>query len=103
MGSPACYVCYKKEILGWIREKMAIPKSAPRGGKFSTSSSTTARNGTLACNDPCTISGDYSTTIGNGSWDNAHTSDLSSRGKRLGGEPNVLVLHAQCTSGNSNG
>jgi hypothetical protein len=25
MGSPACYTCYGKKMLGWIREKMATP------------------------------------------------------------------------------
>jgi hypothetical protein len=28
----ARYACCGKEMLGWIREKMATQKSAPRGG-----------------------------------------------------------------------
>jgi len=36
MGSPIRYPCYRKEMLGWIYEKMATPKSAPGGGRFST-------------------------------------------------------------------
>jgi hypothetical protein len=78
-------------MLGSIREKMAPGESAPGGGKFSTSSSTTARNGALACNDPCVPGEDYSTATRNSSWDNAHTSDLSSKGERLGGKPSTLV------------
>ncbi len=59
MGSPARYACYEKEMLGWIREKMVTPKSAPKGGKFSASDSTTAGNDTLACNDPWAPGEDY--------------------------------------------
>jgi len=59
MGSPACYAYYGKEMLGWIREKMATPESAPRGGKFSASGSITVGNDTSACNNPCTPSEDY--------------------------------------------
>jgi hypothetical protein len=36
MGNPTLYVCYGKEMLGWIREKMATQESAPGGDKFST-------------------------------------------------------------------
>jgi hypothetical protein len=89
-------------MLGWIREKMATLESAPRGGRFFTSSSTTVGNGTLACNNPCAPSRDCSIVVGKGSWDNVHTSDPSSKGKRLGGEPSTLVHCAQCTGGNSN-
>jgi hypothetical protein len=64
-------------MLGWIREKMDTPEPAPRGGKFSTSDSITAGNDTLACNDPCALGGDYRTIVGNSSWVNAHTFDLS--------------------------
>jgi hypothetical protein len=95
MGSLARYACCKKEMLGWIREKMAIQKSAPGGGRFFASNSTVVGNGALACNNPCSIGEDCSTVIGNGSWDNAHTSDLSSKGERLGGEPSTLVQRAQ--------
>ncbi len=86
--------CCKKEMLGSIREKMVTLESAPKGGRFSASGSTTTRNGTSACNDPCTPRGDCSTSIKNGSWDNAHTSNLSSRGKTLSKEPNTLVQRA---------
>jgi len=80
-------------MLGWIREKMATPESTPKGGKFSTSSSIFVGNSALACNNPCAPSGDCSTAIGNSSRDNTHTSDLSSKGKRLGKEPSTLVQH----------
>jgi len=59
MGSPARYACCGKEMLGWIREKMATPESAPRGDRLSTSSSITIGNNTLACNDSCALSADY--------------------------------------------
>jgi hypothetical protein len=87
-------------MLGWIREKMVNPESGPRGGKFSAFGSTTVGNSTSTYSDPCTPCGDYSIATKNGSWDNAHTSDLSSRGKRLGGEPSTLVQHAQRMGGN---
>jgi hypothetical protein len=38
---------------------MVTPKSAPKGGKFSASDSTTAGNDTLACNDPWAPGEDY--------------------------------------------
>ncbi len=66
-------------MLGWIREKMATPELAPRGGKFFASDSITAKNNTSACSDPCALGEDYITTIGNSSWVNAHTSDLSNK------------------------
>jgi hypothetical protein len=78
-------------MLGWIYEKMAIQESTPRGGKFSASGSIVAKNDTSACNNPCTLGKDCSTAARNDSWDNAHTSDPSSKGERLGGEPNTLV------------
>jgi hypothetical protein len=78
-------------MLGWICGRMATQELAPGGGKFSTSGSTATGNNASACNDPCALSGDYSTTIRNGSWDNAHTFDPCSKGERLGGEPNTLV------------
>jgi len=81
-------------MLGWICEKMATPESTLKGGRFSTFGSITARNSTSACNDPCTPGEDCSTATGNNSWDNAHTSDPSSKGKKLGKEPNTLVQHA---------
>jgi hypothetical protein len=82
---------------------MATPESAPRGGRFSTSGSTTVGNGALICNDLCVRGEDCSTIVGNGSWDNAHTSDPSSKGKRSGGKPSTLVQHRQCTGGSSGG
>ncbi len=82
---------------------MATPKSAPGGGRFSAFGSTTVGNGALTYNDLCILSRDYSTTIGNDSWDNGHTSDLCSRGKRLDEEPLTLVQRAQRTGGSSNG
>jgi hypothetical protein len=42
---------------------MITQKLAPRGGKFSTSSSTAVGNDALACNDPCNLGKDYSTAI----------------------------------------
>jgi hypothetical protein len=66
MGSPARSTCYGKEMLDWIHEKMATLKSAPGGGRFFASGSTTAGNGTSACNDLCTPGGDYSIAVRNG-------------------------------------
>jgi hypothetical protein len=103
MGSLARYACCGKEMLGWIREKMVIQELALEGGRFFASGSTAIRNDISACSDPCTPSGDYLTAVGNDFWDNAHTFDLSSRGERLGGEPSILVQHAQRTGGSSNG
>jgi hypothetical protein len=45
MGSPAHYAYYEKEMLGWIREKMATQKSTPGGGMFFAFDSTVTRNG----------------------------------------------------------
>jgi hypothetical protein len=90
-------------MLGWIREKMATPESAPRGGRFSTSGSTIVGNDASACNDSCALGEDCSTIVGNDSWYDAHTSDLSNMGKRLGGEPSILVQCTQCTGGSSDG
>jgi hypothetical protein len=70
---------------------------------FFTFSSTTVGNGTLTCNDPCAPGKDYPTVVRNDSWDNAHTSDPSNRGERLGEEPNILVQLTQHTIGSSNG
>jgi hypothetical protein len=58
---------------------------------FSTFGSTTAENGASACSDLCVPGRDCSTAARNGSWDNAHTSDPSSKGEKLGGEPSTLV------------
>ncbi len=70
---------------------------------FFTFGSTIVRNGASTFSDPCISDEDYSTIVGNGSWDNAHTSNPSSRGERLGGEPNTLVKRAQHTSWSSDG
>jgi hypothetical protein len=90
-------------MLGWIRDKMILFQSAPRGGRFFASNLTIVGNDTLTCNDPCAPGGDYSTTVGNGSWDNTHTFDLSNKGKRLGREPSTLVQCAQRTNGSLRG
>jgi hypothetical protein len=82
---------------------MVTQELTPGGGRFFASSSTAAGNNTSACNDPCTPSEDCSTATGNGSWDNTHTSDPSSKGERLGKELSTLVQRVQCTSGSSNG
>jgi hypothetical protein len=70
---------------------MAIHESALGGGRFSASGLTVAKNGALVCNDPCALGEDCSTAAGNGSRDNAHTSDPSNKGDRLGREPSALV------------
>jgi hypothetical protein len=70
---------------------MATQESTLGGGRFSASGSTTAENDTSACIDLCVLGGDCSTVTGNDSWDNAHTSDPSSKGERLGGKPSILV------------
>jgi hypothetical protein len=103
MGSHIRYAYYMKKMLGWICEKMAIQESAPGGGKFFASNSTTTKNGASTCNDLWAPSGDCSIVVGNGFWDNAHTSDPSSKGERLGVEPSTLVQCTQHTSGSSNG
>jgi hypothetical protein len=72
MGSLACYACCGKNMLGQIHEKMATPKSALGGGRFSASDSTTIGNDVLTCNDPCTPIKDCWIVVGNGYWDNAH-------------------------------
>jgi hypothetical protein len=90
-------------MLGWIHEKMATQKLARRSGKFSAFGSTAARNGTLAYNNLCTLGGDCSTAARNGSWNNAHTSNSSNRGERLGGKPSTLVQCAQRMGGNLDG
>jgi hypothetical protein len=61
MGSPTHYACCGKEMLGWIRERMATQESTPGGGRFSTSGSTVVGNDASASSNPCAPSGDYST------------------------------------------
>jgi hypothetical protein len=70
---------------------------------FSTSSPTAVGNGASAWSGPCATGGDYSIATGNGSWDNTHTFDLSSRGERLGREPNILVQRAERIGGSLDG
>jgi len=93
MGSPTHYACYKKEMIGWIREKMAIQESAPKGGRFFAFNSI----------DSCATGRDCLIAIGNDSWDNACTFYSSSKSERLGRKPSTLVQHAQRTSGSSDG
>jgi hypothetical protein len=82
---------------------MATQESVPRGGRFFVSGSTVVGNSALANSDPCALGEDCSTAARNGSWNNAHTSDPSSRGERPGIEPSALVQHAQRTCGSSEG
>jgi hypothetical protein len=82
---------------------MVILKSAPRSGKFSTSSSTIVGNGALTCNNSCVPGEDCLTVVGNSSYDNSHTSNSSNKGKRLGGKPSTLVQRTQRTDGSSIG
>jgi hypothetical protein len=82
---------------------MATPESAPRGGKFFTSSSIIVGNYALTCNNLCAPGEDCSTAVGYSSLDNTHTSDSFNKGKRLGGQPSTLVQHAQRTGGSSDG
>jgi len=67
MGSLTRYACCGKEMLGRIREKMATPESAPGGGRFSASDSTTVGNDALACSDSCAPIRDCSIVVGNDS------------------------------------
>jgi hypothetical protein len=66
-------------MLGSICEKMATQKSAPWGGRFFASDSTTTENDASTCNSMCALSKNYSTAVRNDSWDNAHTFDSSNR------------------------
>ncbi len=55
-------------MLGQIREKMAIQELAlGEGDKFFAFNLTVVANSTSACNDLCTLGGDCSTVVGNGS------------------------------------
>ncbi len=60
---------------------MATQESAPRGDKFFASDPTVVKNGASTCSDPFAPGEDCSTATGNGSSDNAHTSNPSSRGE----------------------
>ncbi len=91
MGSLAHYACCEKEMLGQICEKIATQELALGGGRFSAFGSTIIGNSALVCSNPCAPSEGCSIVVGNDSWDNAHTYDSSSRGERLGKEPNALV------------
>jgi hypothetical protein len=90
-------------MLGWIREKMATQESAPGGGRFFAFGSIAVGNGAFACSGPCVPGKDCSTTAGNSYWNNTHTSDLSNKGERLGGEPSILVQCAQRMGGSLDG
>jgi hypothetical protein len=78
---------------------MATQKLTLGGGRFSTSNSTVVGNDTSTCIDSCAPGEDYLIAIGNGSWDNAHTSDPSNKGQRPGRELNALVQHAEHIGG----
>jgi hypothetical protein len=90
-------------MLGWICEKMTILKSTPKGGRFYASNLITVGNDALACNDPCAPGRDCLIVAEDNSWDNTHTSNLSSKGKRLGRESNTLVQCTQPMGESSNG
>jgi hypothetical protein len=45
MGSPTHYACCGKEMLGWIREKMATQESTQGGGRFFAPDLIVVRNG----------------------------------------------------------
>jgi len=66
MGSPARYACYRKEMLGWIREKIATQESTLRGGNFSASSSIVVGNDISTYSGPCIVGRACSIAIGNG-------------------------------------
>jgi hypothetical protein len=53
MGSLACYVCCRKEMLGWICEKMVTQELAPRGDKFFASNPTVVGNMASTCSGSC--------------------------------------------------
>jgi hypothetical protein len=94
--------CWAGSVKKWLLKNQP-QESTPGGGRFSAFDSTLVRNGTSACSDPCVLCRDCSIAAGNSSLDNAHTSDPSSKGERLGGEPSTLVQHAQSTGGSSDG
>ncbi len=71
-------------MLGYFREKMATQESAPGGGRFFAFGLIVAGNNALICSDSCALGEDCLIAVGNGSWGNAHTSDLSSKGERPG-------------------
>jgi hypothetical protein len=76
----------------WVGSmKNGYSKFSPKRWQVFASGITTIGNGTSACNDPWAPGRDCSTAVGNGSWDNTHTFDLSNKGKRLGGKPNTFV------------
>jgi hypothetical protein len=99
--------------------------STPGGGRFSASSLTIVGNGASvcsgsciaswgacnsscatswrACKGSCVASEECSNVVGNGSWDNAHTSNLSNKSERVGEEPSTLVQCVIRTCGSSEG
>jgi hypothetical protein len=82
---------------------MATQESTLKGGNFSTSSSIVIGNGISTYSGSCTVGRACSTAAGNGSQDNAHISNPSSTGERLGREPSTLVQCAQPMGGSLDG
>jgi hypothetical protein len=82
---------------------MATQELALGGSRFSAIGLSAAGNDSLAYSDLCALGGGYSIATRNDYWNNAHTSNPSSRGERPGEKPNTLVQRAQCMSGSSNG
>jgi hypothetical protein len=70
---------------------------------FSTSGSTVTRNDASTYSDSCVLGGHFSIAARNGSWNNVHTSDPSSRGQKMGGESSTLVQRAQHIGESSDG
>jgi hypothetical protein len=81
---------------------MTTLESALRGGRFFASSLTTVGNSASTCNDPCVQAGTAQLPMGT-VRETKHTSDPSSKGKRLGGEPSTLVQCTQSMGGNLGG
>jgi hypothetical protein len=67
MGNLIHYAQCGKEMLGWIREKMATQESTPSGGRFFAFGSTVVGNGASTCNNPCAPSENCSTVARNDS------------------------------------
>jgi hypothetical protein len=86
--------CWARSVKKWL-----LKKQSQEVAGFSTFGSTITGNDASTCSDMCALGKDCSTAVGNGYSDNAHTSNPSSRGERLGREQSVLVQHAQCTCG----
>jgi hypothetical protein len=78
----------KKSWIGFVKNSYSriIPKRW-----FFAFGSTVVGNNASTCINSCVLGEDCLTAVGNGSWDNAHTSNPPSRGERLGEEPRTLV------------